>query len=313
MGSSSDSSGEGAVEDRRLGPVTVLFGDRGGRYPDGNSILVEGERETVIIDPALGVIGRKDDLPRIDRVLNSHCHEDHIAGNHLFPDVPWHVHALDKSGFDSLDDMMAIYGYPDAIDAAFRKAVVEEFHYTPRPDAIPFEDSDSFDLGGVTVRVEHTPGHTSGHSCLWIEWPESGTTRRLVYLGDIELTSFGPYYGDASSDLEDFERSLRKVRDMQADWYATFHHIGVLDTRDAFIARLDKFEAKIADREQRLLDYLSEPHTLDEIAAHRFVYRPKDPVPFAEGVERRSMSQHITRLLRDARLKEVDGNRYVTP
>ena len=38
----------------------------------------------------------------------------------------------------------------------------------------------------------------------------------MLYLGDIDLSSFGPYYGDAWSDLEDFERSLALVRAIEA-------------------------------------------------------------------------------------------------
>jgi glyoxylase-like metal-dependent hydrolase (beta-lactamase superfamily II) len=156
------------------------------------------------------------------------------------------------------------------------------------------------------VRVEaiHTPGHTRGHCAFQIE-PEG-----ILYLGDIDLSSFGPYYGDAWSDLEDFERSLARVRARDARWYATFHHIGVLEGRAAFLERFDRFAAVIESREQRLLAYLAEPRDLDEIAAHRFVYRPSDPVPFAEPVERRSMAQHVARLLRQGRLAEVEPGRY---
>ena len=53
-----------------------------------------------------------------------------------------------------------------------------------------------------------------------------------------------------------FERSIAAIRDVEARWYATFHHIGVLEGRAAFEARLDVFEAKIADREERLLAWL---------------------------------------------------------
>jgi hydroxyacylglutathione hydrolase len=198
--------------------------------------------------------------------------------------------------------MMEIYGYAEPIGAGFREAVLRDFHYVPRPDALAFREGDVFDLGGgVTVRVIHTPGHTRGHSCLFIE-PDG-----VVYLGDIELSSFGPYYGDAWSDLEDFERSLALVRTIDARWYATFHHIGVLEGRAAFLERLDRFTAVIADRERRLLEYLAEPRTLDEIVAHRFVYRPQDPVSFADPVERRSMSQHLVRLAAAGRVREEAG------
>src|SRR5437867_13389359 len=120
-------------EDQTIGRVTVLTGERAGKYPHGNSLLVRGTEETIIIDPSLSVIGRRDALGGVDRVLNSHCHEDHIAGNHLFAGVPWHLHELDLPGILSLDNMMAIYGYAEPINSSFRKVVVEQFHFTPRP------------------------------------------------------------------------------------------------------------------------------------------------------------------------------------
>jgi glyoxylase-like metal-dependent hydrolase (beta-lactamase superfamily II) len=295
---------DAAAGRRVLGRVTVLEGGRSGKYPDGNSLLVEGAAESMLIDPSLSLVSRAAPPPRVDRVLNSHCHEDHIAGNHLFPDAPWHLHELDLPGMRSLDDMMAIYGYAGAIGDSFRRVLVDQFHYRARPDAVPYRDGDRFDLGGVTVHVIHAPGHTRGHCCLLCE-PDG-----VLYLGDIDLSSFGPYYGDAWSSLEDFERTLAEVRGIEARWYATFHHIGVLDGRAAFLERLDRFTAVIADRERRLLEFLVEPHTLDEIAAHRFVYRPQDDVSFAEPVERRSMGQHVERLVRDGRVREVEEGRY---
>jgi len=295
--------------DREIGPVTVLFGRDGGKYPDGNALLVRGARECVLIDPAQGVAPRRATLPRVDRVFYSHCHEDHFASGHLFPDVPWHCHADDAVGFDSLDGLLAIYGYPEEVSATFRGPLLEDFHYVPHAVEC-FRDGDVFDLGGVSLTVVHTPGHTRGHSCFVVQWGEGGADERLVYLGDIELTSFGPYYGDAWSDLESFERSLRVVRDLEAGWYATFHHIGVL-LREPFLERLDRFETKILEREARLLDYLDAPRTLAEIAAHRFVYRPGDEVFNAHCVERRSMGMHIERLIGQDRVAEIEPGRFL--
>jgi glyoxylase-like metal-dependent hydrolase (beta-lactamase superfamily II) len=294
------------VEPRSLGRVTVLVGERGGRYPHGNSLLVAGAEETAVVDPSLSLVGADADRWRVDWVLNSHCHEDHVAGNHLFPDVPWRIHEADAPGLRSLDGLMAVYGMDDpAIAAAFRRVVVEEFHVTPRPDPALVGDGDVLDLGGgVRVRVIHTPGHTRGHCCFHVE-PDD-----VFYLGDIDLSSFGPYYGDAWSSLEDFERTLRLVRGIAARWYATFHHVGVLDGRAAFLERLDRFAAVIAAREARLLAFLAEPHTLEEIAAHRFVYRPGDAVGFAAPVERRSMGQHLERLVAAGRVERLEGAAY---
>lgn len=282
-----------------IGHTEILVGDKNGKYPHGNSMLVRGGEESLLVDPSISLIARRAELPRVDRVLNSHCHEDHIAGNHLFPDVPWLLHEQDRPGILSLEGLEAIYGYAQPIMDAFRPMLLEQFHFTPRPDAVAFRDGDVFDLGGVRLRVLHTPGHTRGHCCFLVE-PDD-----VLYLGDIDLSSFGPYYGDAWSDLEDFERTLAAVRDIEVQWYATFHHIGVVE-RTTFLERLGRFAAVIEDRERRLLEYLQQPHTLDEIAAHRFIYRPQDPIPFAEAVERRSMSQHLERLLRAGRVRQVD-------
>jgi glyoxylase-like metal-dependent hydrolase (beta-lactamase superfamily II) len=284
--------------------TTVLVGEQGGKYPHGNSLLVEGAEESLVVDPSL-TVAHLAEAPRADRVVNSHCHEDHVAGNHRYPSASWHLPDADLPGIASVDGLMAIYGFDGPVDDAFRRVVVDQFHFTPRADAVAYRDGDVFDLGGgVRVRAIHAPGHTRGHSLLHVE-PDD-----VLYLGDIDLSSFGPYYGDAWSSLEDFERTLAMVRDMPARWYATFHHVGVLEGQTAFRERLDRFAAVIGRREAALLDYLAEPHSLDEIAAHRFVYRPADPVSFAEPVERRSMGQHVARLVAAGRVAEVEPGRF---
>lgn len=297
-----------ALEDRAIGSVTVLFGEHGGKYPQGNSLLVRGRDETVVIDPSLGLLPRRARLPSVDRVLNSHCHEDHVAGNHLFPGASWHVHEEDLPGLRSLDGMMAIYGYPEPIRSHLRRVVVEQFHYQPRADALPLRDGDVVDLGGVRIRVLHAPGHTRGHCFFWIE-PDD-----ILYLADVDLSSFGPYYGDAWSDLEAFERTLAMLRTLHPRHWATFHHVGVLSDEASFRARLDRFAARIGEREARLLAFLGDaPRSLEEIARHRFVYRPEDAVPWADPIEARSMGQHVARLLAAGRVREVEPGRYRAP
>lgn len=290
--------------DRTRGRVTVLGGVRGGKYPHGNSLLVAGTEETLLIDPSLSLDVRPR-LPAVDRVFMSHCHEDHLAGAHLFPDVPCFLHELDLPGIRSLDAMMAIYGMSPATDAGFRQVVVDQFHFMQRPDAAPLRDGDVLELGGSRARIVHAPGHTRGHSFVHVE-PED-----VLYLGDVDLSSFGPYYGDAWSSLVDFETTLARVRTMDAAWYATFHHVGVLEGREAFVERLDRFTAVIADREARLLAFLAAPRSLADVVAHRFVYRPGDAVPFADDVERRSMRQHLERMRTDGRVREVEPDRWL--
>jgi glyoxylase-like metal-dependent hydrolase (beta-lactamase superfamily II) len=297
----------GELAEQQFEAVTVLYGPAGGRYPDGNSLLVRGPEESVLIDPALGMIDRSAALPAVDRVLNSHCHEDHYAGNYLFPEVPWHCHEADIVGFRSLEDMLAIYGYGDEILPEWRSRLLNKYHYTARADVVPFADGAVFELGGSQrIRALHAPGHTRGQCFFWIE-PQD-----MLYLADVDLTSFGPYYGDAWSDLGDFEKTLDFLTTLRPRTWATFHHIGVLEDAAAFQTRFDRYRSMIGDRERRLLEFLRDTSRgLDEIAAHRFVYRPGDDVLFADSVERRSMAMHLERLRDGGAVREVEDGRFL--
>jgi hydroxyacylglutathione hydrolase len=294
------------VTPRPLGPhATVLGGTGAGKYPHGNSLLVRGRAETVVIDPSLTLAGLPAAaLPSADRVWLSHCHEDHLAGLARYPAAACAVHAADADGLRTIAGMMAIYGLDGAVAADFERAILEQFHWTARPGVQELADGAVLDVGGARLRLIHAPGHTRGHAVIHVE-PDD-----VLYLGDIDLSSFGPYYGDAWSSLEDFERTLALVRGIACRWYATFHHIGVVD-RERFLTRLERFADVIADRERRLIGFLAAPRTLDEIAAHRFVYRPGDVVSWAEAVERRSMGQHLARLAAAGRVREVEPGRWL--
>lgn len=281
--------------------VTVLVGPDNGAYPTGNSLVVRGAGETVIIDPSVTVADRGGAPVPVDAVLNSHSHEDHLAGNGTFPTARVHVHEEDLPGVRSLEGLMAVYGLP--MSHEFAGEIVEHFHYAPRPDAKGFVDGEVFDLGGVTVEAVHLPGHTRGHSGFRV-------SDGVFFLSDIDLTGFGPYYGDVWSDLEDFEASLTKVRDEEADYYVTFHHKGVIEGRKEFVRQLDGFTAVIDRRHRAMLDYLAEPHTLDEMAAHRFIYRPHVQLSFADSVERRSADLHVQRMLARGEAVEAEPGRF---
>jgi len=288
-------------EERRLTDrVSVLMGARDGAYPSGNSLLVRGSSETILIDPSVAVVARGGAPVDVDAVLNSHSHEDHVAGNGFFKDARVHVHAADLPGIQSLEGLMSIYGFDGALRERFEKIVVEEFHFEPRPDAEGFSDGHVFELGEAKVEAVHLPGHTRGHSGFRI-------SERVFFLSDIDLTGFGPYYGDAWSDLEDFEASLHRVRDEDADYYVTSHHKGVIEGRAAFLDLLDAFAAVIDRRHAAMLEFLAEPHTIDDMVSHRFVYRPHVELPIADSVERRSAELHVERMLRNGEVRENES------
>ncbi|MFN8641179.1 MAG: hypothetical protein U0802_05785 [Candidatus Binatia bacterium] len=171
----------------------------------------------------------------------------------------------------------------------------DQFHYAARPDAEAFDDGAVFDLGSTRVGAIHL-GHTRGHCALLVE-PEG-----VLFLGDIDLTGFGPYYGDAWSDLADFERSLVRVREIEARAWVSFHHAGVIDDRATFLAKLERFAGRIAEREAALLAFLDESRSLPELVRHRFLYPPHAQLSFVDAVERRTIQQHLDRLVAAGRV-----------
>jgi glyoxylase-like metal-dependent hydrolase (beta-lactamase superfamily II) len=294
----------GADERRLTDAVSVLVGADQGAYPTGNSVVVRGAAEAVIIDPSVSVVDRGGAPVAVDAVINSHGHEDHLAGNALFDRARVHIHDDDLMAARSLDGLMAVYGYEGDVDAQFRQQILDDFHYGARPDAIGFREGHVWDLGGTTVEAVHLPGHTRGHSGFRIDGG------RVFFLSDIDLTGFGPYYGDVWSDLDDFEDSLLRVREEHSEHYVTFHHKGVIDGRDTFVKMLDDFHAVIGRRHRAMLEYLTEPRTLEEMAAHRFVYRPHVQITFADAVERRTAELHVARMVARGEASEVEPGRY---
>ena len=226
-----------------------------------------------------------------------------MVGNGFYADAKVHIHTEDLPGAQSLDGLMAVYGLEGQTKADFSAQVLEEFHYTPRPDANGFSDGAVFDLGGVAVEAVHLPGHTRGHSGFRIDGG-------VFFLSDIDLTGFGPYYGDVWSDLEDFEASLHRVRDEEADVYVTFHHKGIIEGRETFLSMVDDFIAVIDRRHQAMLSFLTEPHSVEEMVAHRFIYRPHVQHVFADSVERRSAELHLARMRERGEAVEVEPGRF---
>ena len=292
--------------DRHLdAATTVLVGQDAGRYPSGNPVLVRGADRTVLIDPSVTLHERGGAPAPIDHVICSHGHEDHVVGLDVYPRSRVWAHHDDVHALRSLDGLMSIYGLPDEADRVFRDEIVTAFHYAPRPDAEGFGDGHVFDLGGgVSATALHLPGHTRGHAGFVIE------PGGVVYLADIDLTGFGPYYGDVWSDLDQFVDSLRIVRELDARWYVTFHQKGIIEGRAAFLALLDAFEAVIDRRDAEMVDFLAEPRTVEEMVARRFVYRPHVELPFADSVERRTAELHLARLERTGRIEAVDPGRW---
>jgi glyoxylase-like metal-dependent hydrolase (beta-lactamase superfamily II) len=281
------------------GGVTVLRAAGGGAYPYGNSVLVRGSAGSLLVDPSLAL----DEVPDADAVLVSHAHEDHVVGLGAIA-APVHVHTADLDAVRSTDALLAGYGLPPEATADMVHSILDEFRVAARPDARGVPDGHVFDLGDRRATVVHLPGHTAGHSGLLVE-PDG-----FFYVADIDLTSFGPYYGDLGSDLDDVERSIRACAEVDARWYGTFHQKGVIEGAADFRARLGAYRAVIERRDAALLEFLAEPRSLAQVAEHRLVYRPHIDAPHVATVETRTAEQHIARLVRTGAVVETAPGAY---
>ena len=65
-----------------LGPVRVYAGEKNGKYPDGNQVIVEGRERRAVFDSPLVANRIGADFDEADLVIQGHVHEDHVAGLH---------------------------------------------------------------------------------------------------------------------------------------------------------------------------------------------------------------------------------------
>ena len=280
------------------GPVSVHFGAKSGKYPDGNQVVVRGSDTMVVFDTPQVANQLAPVLADADFAILGHVHEDHMAGLHLMRGKPLQVHEADLDAARSFEGLSRHYGYPPPVLAALRAQIEASFHYAPRPDAVGYTDGAVWELGGVRVRAVHLPGHTAGHCVLLVE------PAGIAFIGDIDLSGFGPYYGDATSDLAHFRRSLQRLPDLPASVWITSHHKGVIQQRATFLELLGAFSARIDEREARLLQMLAvAPRTLADLVRERLLYPPQADELWIDCAEARSITQHLQELIAAGRVQ----------
>jgi glyoxylase-like metal-dependent hydrolase (beta-lactamase superfamily II) len=230
-----------------------------------------------------------------------------MAALHRLPKAPVHVHEADLAAAQSWDGLRAAYGSNESYATDMLARFQRNFFYAPRPDAIGYTDGAVWELGGSRVRAFHAPGHTAGHCVLLVE-PEG-----VAFIGDIDLSSFGPYYGDASSSLSEFRRTLARVADIPAKVWVTSHHRGVYTDREHFLRDLAAYTGTLDKREQRLLDLLRQsPKTIEQLVECRLLYPPGHQDLWVVDAETRSISCHLDEMLADGRV-QADGNGVFRP
>jgi glyoxylase-like metal-dependent hydrolase (beta-lactamase superfamily II) len=293
------------MEERRFGPLRFLPGDRNGKYPHCHSLFVEGMG--ILIDPASNREGldRLAKAGAVREVWLSHWHEDHFAHLDLFEELPLRISEEDAPPLADIETLLDWYGLEgDVYRGYWRNELYGKFHYRSRKPAGYLREAGSSPPSPVAIEILATPGHTPGH--LAFHFPEEG----VLFLGDYDLSPFGPWYGDRYSSIEDTLASLSRLKRIPARVLLTGHEKGVFEEpRAEDLWR--KYEDVIRIREERLIEVLKNPLTLEEIAACWIVYgRPREPKEFFVFGEKAIMGKHVERLLRTAVVSRA-GNRYV--
>ncbi len=291
-----------------FGAISFLRGHRQGKYPYCHTLLVRDE-VLAVIDPSAekATCRRLARDPRLKAVLISHFHEDHQKYLTFFPDEYIWVPASEVEAFAGLGGVLALMGIKDPEYLAYwQKTLQEEFHFRNRPQVKTFVDGTEFTFGRTRVQVLHTPGHTPGHSCFY--FPRES----ILYLADIDLTPFGPWYGDEASDLDALLASLQRLEEVPARLYLTAHGQGVFPAAAGRQA-LRQFRQVIFDREAELLHRLQRPRRLQELVGQRLIYRkPLEPKFVYDHIERQMIGKHLQRLLKAGQIRETEEGYVAT-
>jgi glyoxylase-like metal-dependent hydrolase (beta-lactamase superfamily II) len=276
------------MEDRQFGRIRFVCGENGGKYPFNHSLYLRGDRSRVIIDPACSLekLTRLKD-EGVDCVWLSHWHEDHIRYIDLFENRLLRISGRDFPPLTDINIFLDWYDIKIPQERSnWRKIMLEVFNFRPRSEANFLVDDETVDLGGLTIQVLPTPGHTPGHLSFF--FPEE----ELLFLGDYDLTSFGPWYGDVYSDIEETIKSIHKLKAVPARRWVASHHTGLFEENPGRL--WDDYENVIHERENKLLAFLEKPKTIAEICAAWLIYgRPREPKEMYEFNERVLVRKHL--------------------
>ncbi|NLA40441.1 MAG: MBL fold metallo-hydrolase [Smithella sp.] len=290
------------MKDRQFGRVRFICGENGGKYPFNHSLYLQGDKERVVIDPACSLekLTRLKD-EGVDSVWLSHWHEDHIRYMNLFENYPVWVSERDFPPLADLETFLDWYGIEDQRARGYwRKEMLETFDYRPRSTACFFRDDETLDLGGLSVQILPTPGHTPGHLSFF--FPEE----ELLFLGDYDLTPFGSWYGDVFSSIADTISSIHRLKAVPARRWMASHDQGVYESNPGPL--WDRYEKIIYEREDKLLAFLDRPKTQGEICAAWLIYgRPREPKEVYEFNERVLIGKHLDDLRHRGKVFCEDG------
>ena len=208
------------------------------------SYLIVGERRALLFDTGIGV-GRIRDVvsgltPLPVTVLNSHTHFDHVGGDAEFEEI---LNVDSDYARGNASGGANRYGAWDALEpervcGPLPPGVTREsYRIRPWKATRTVRDGERLDLGGRTLEVLLTPGHTPDSLCVL------DRRHRLLFTGDTFY--LGPIYlYVAETNVSAYERSLARLAALvpRLDLVLPGHNVPVAEpqylirAKDAFAA-----------------------------------------------------------------------------
>lgn len=153
------------------------------------------------------------DPKNLTKILLTHCHIDHIGGvpelkKRFGPKI--YIHILDAPPLENGDKILTAASW---YQTAFPPTPVDvKFNF---PEAI-------LRIGEEKIVCLHTPGHTPGSICIYLDL----IGKRILFAQDLH----GPLLEEFGSNLGDWDRSTKKLLDLDADVLCE-GHFGIFKTK----------------------------------------------------------------------------------
>lgn len=206
-------------------------------WEETHCYLLNGLKKSLLIDTGLGICNIYDEVVKLTEnpviAAATHIHWDHIGGHEYFPDFYAHEDELNwlNGGFpltiEQIKDMVIDRcDLPDGYD-------VDKYKFFQGNPKRVLKDNDIIELGGRSVQILHTPGHSPGHMCFWEK------ERGYLFTGDLVYkdTLFAYY---PSTDPDEYLKSIERVAILPVKKVFPAHHTLniqpeiLLRMRDAF-------------------------------------------------------------------------------
>lgn len=290
----------------QIGDVEFIWAKNSKEFLFANTILIHG-KPSIIVDPSatFTYIEKLAMSRMVNIVLNTHYHGDHRSLNGLFKDVIFAAHELDAP---AIRDSHVYEKYaddnPDSLYTAWHKQYFKKYAIADCPVSRLYKGNELIETDTTQVQLIHIPGHTPGHMALYFKNID------CLYLSDIDLTPYGPWYSNVVSNIDDFIASVEKIRNFKATYYVSSHGERIY-TPEQFQEKIDRFYKHFNDRDEKILELLQEgPKEMIQLGSEGIVYRKAALVdPLKAYFQWQMLQKHLERFIKQGIIGK-DGDKY---